>query len=132
MHGEGVMIAGRWAASLLVLTVSAPAWADGDELDLPVPVKVSAREVSAEPAAEPVAEPAARPKQKGEKAKSGYHAVLGSLAIAKDLQIPGAVMSVRLLPTSRALSGETSTPIVLRPRVPGGGGWYGVDIAARF
>jgi hypothetical protein len=90
---------------------------------MPVPVKVDTSSVSTAPATEPTA----RPKQKK---KQSYRAVLGSLAIARDLQIPGApVMSVRLLPTSSALAGETTTPIVVRPRVDGG---YGVNIAARF
>lgn len=119
------MNAGRWAASLIVLTFSAPAWGEEAELNLPVPVKVDSSGASAMPAAEP----AVQPKQRK---KDGYRAVLGSLAIARDLEIPGAVMSVRLLPTSKPLGGESSAPIVLRPRVPGGGGWYGVDIAARF
>jgi hypothetical protein len=116
---------GRWLAALIVLTVSSPAWAEGEEtkLELQVPTKVQASEAFVQPSAEPVV----RPKKK----KNGYRDVLSSLAIAKDLQIPGApVMALRLLPTSRALSGDDSTPIVLRPRVKGGG--YGVDIAARF
>lgn len=62
-----------------------------------------------------------------------YRALLGSLVITRDLQIPGApTMAVRLIPTSGALSGKTS-PVVLRPRVAGAGSsWYGVDVAARF
>jgi hypothetical protein len=112
---------GRWAAAILVLTFTTSAWAE-EELQMPVPVKVDATAVSATPAAEP----AVRPKRK----KQSVRAVLGSLAIARDLQFPGStVMAVRLLPTSSALAGETTTPIVVRPRVDGG---YGVNIAARF
>lgn len=60
----------------------------------------------------------------------GYKALLGHIAICRDLEIPGApAMAVRLLPTSRALAGPTKTPIVLRPRVDGG---YGVHVAASF
>lgn len=112
---------GRWAAAILVLTFTTPAWAE-EELQMPVPVKVDAASVAATPAAEPVA----RPKRK----KQSVRSVLGSLAIARDLQLPGSsVMAVRLLPTSSALAGETTTPIVVRPRVDAG---YGVNIAARF
>lgn len=121
------MVAGRWAASLIVLTFSAPAWAE-EELEMPVPVKVT-ESAAAAPAQPPSTEPGVRSKKR---ASVSYSAVLGSLPIARDLEMPGAVMSLRLLPTSQPLAGESSTPIVLRPRVPGGGGWYGVDIAARF
>lgn len=123
------MVAGRWAASLIVLTVTAPAWAE-EELEMPVPVKVAEAAAAPVVAAPPAAEPAAARSKKSD--KISYSAVLGSLPIARDFAMPGALMSVRLLPTSRPLAGESSTPLVLRPRVPGGGGWYGVDIAARF
>jgi hypothetical protein len=114
---------GRWLAALFVLTLSAPAGAE-EELVLPVPTKVDAVAVAAASSAEP----AARPKKRS----STYREALSSLAIARDFQIPGApLMAVRLLPTSRALSGDGSTPIVLRPRAGGGSG-YGVDLAARF
>jgi hypothetical protein len=119
---------GRWLAALIVLTFSAPAWADEEaQLELRVPTKVDATAVNAAPEAAP--EPTVQLKKRS----SGYGDVLSTLAFARDFQIPGApLMAVRLLPTSRALSGESSTPIVLRPRVSGGGGGYGVDIAARF
>jgi hypothetical protein len=62
-----------------------------------------------------------------------YRTLLGYLVVTRDLQIPGAPsMAVRLIPTARALSGDTS-PIVLRPRVDGAGSsWTGLDIAANF
>jgi hypothetical protein len=119
---------GRWLAALFVLTISAPALADDESaIELRVPTKVSGLAAAASEA--PVEQPAARPKKRA----SVYGDVLSTLTIARDLQIPGApLMAVRLLPTSRALSGESSTPIVLRPRVSGGGSGYGVDIAAQF
>ena len=123
------MVAIRFAAVLVGLSVTAPAFAEepAAELEMPVPVKVDSSAVEAAPA------PVEAPAKKSAAGRSSYRAILGSLAIARDLQIPGApAMAVRLLPTSSALSGESSSPIVLRPRVPGGGGWYGVDIAARF
>ena len=130
VHPEPVEMVGRVAAVLVGLSVTAPAWAEGpaaDELDMPVPVKVDSTAAAAAPA------PAADAPAKKSAGTRSYRAILGSLAIARDLQIPGApAMAVRLLPTSHALAGESSSPIVLRPRVPGGGGWYGVDIAARF
>ncbi len=116
------MAVGRWAAGILILSFASPAWADDAELEMPVPVKVDAASVSVAPSAEP----AARPKKRR---SPSYRAVLGSLAIARDFHIPGSVMALRLLPTSSALAGETTTPIVLRPRVDDG---YGVNIAARF
>lgn len=125
------MVLGRFAVVLAALTVAAPAWADGDDVEMPVPVRVDGEHVAAASAAQPAAQPA-RPSGKRCVGSCSYKALLGSLVITRDLEIPSAPdMSVRLLPTSHAIGGKSS-PIVLRPRVPGGGGWYGVDIAARF
>ena len=119
------MSVGPWAAAILVLSFTAPAWGAEEELQMPVPVQVDGTSRAAAPAAQ-----AAPPANAKKKRTQSYRAVLGSLAIARDLQIPGSsVMAVRLLPTSSALAGDNSTPIVVRPRVDGG---YGLNIAARF
>ena len=72
-------------------------------------------------------------KKKSAESTPSYRTLLGYLVITRDLQIPGAPkMAVRLIPTTKALSGDTS-PIVLRPRLDGAGSsWTGVDIAALF
>jgi hypothetical protein len=72
-------------------------------------------------------------KQKSAASTPSYRSLLGYLVITRDLQIPGApLMAVRLIPTTKALAGDTS-PIVLRPRLDGAGSsWTGLDIAALF
>lgn len=62
----------------------------------------------------------------------GYHKVLSYLIITRDIEVPGTeLLALRLIPTSRALAGNSKTPIVVKPRVLGTS-WYGVDVAARF
>jgi len=58
----------------------------------------------------------------------GYKALLGGIAIAKDIQATESV-SVRVLPTNSSLGGETSAPILVRARVDG---QYGLHLRARF
>ena len=83
----------------------------------------------AEPA---LAKRGAGPKSCGLGSRCSYNALLSSLVITKDLEIPGAPgMALRLIPTKSALAGEASSPIVLKPRVVGTS-WYGLDVAARF
>jgi hypothetical protein len=137
-------------ASLVVQRVAAELTrSDGDgsaqlttgELMLQLPPTLSAETLIAAADATLALQPAqGDAKQKGSApskcdlgSSCSYRAILGYLVITRDLQIPGAPqMAVRLIPTSKALSGDTS-PIVLRPRVDGAGSsWTGVDIAALF
>jgi hypothetical protein len=62
----------------------------------------------------------------------GYHKVLSELIITRDIEVPGTqLLALRLIPTSSALAGTSTSPIVVKPRVLGTS-WYGVDVAARF
>jgi hypothetical protein len=102
---------GRWLAALIVLTVSSPAWAEGEEtkLELQVPTKVQASEGFVQPSAVPVV----RPKRERLPGRSEL------LAIARDCRRRGPSRRYACC-RLRALSGDDSTPIVLRPRVKGG------------
>lgn len=62
----------------------------------------------------------------------GYHKVLSELIITRDIEVPGTqLLALRLIPTSNALAGTSTAPIVVKARVLGTS-WYGVDVAARF
>lgn len=105
------------------------------ELMLQLPPTLSAETLIAAADATQALEAAAPKDAKKKSAAStpSYRTLLGYLVITRDLQIPGAPkMALRLIPTTKALSGDTS-PIVLRPRLDGAGSsWTGVDIAALF
>ena len=69
---------------------------------------------------------------KGARPGLSYSALLGALIITRDLRLPGAsFVALRLIPTRRALGGDSQIPVVVRPRVIGTG-WYGVDALVRF
>jgi hypothetical protein len=68
---------------------------------------------------------------KKKSSKPNYKALLGELVITRDLQLPGSAVSVRVLPTSSAIGGGTSAPIMVRPRVDGSGR-YGFHMVASF
>jgi len=70
-------------------------------------------------------------RQKSSKSKINYKQILGGLVITRDLQLPGSAVSVRVLPTSTAIGGGTSAPIMVRPRVDGSGR-YGFHMVATF
>lgn len=70
------------------------------------------------------------PQEKQAKSRIDYKALFGKLAIARDLQIPGApTMTFRLIPQSGP--GTNGAPLVLSPRIVGSS-WYGLDFAAHF
>jgi hypothetical protein len=129
------------AAAALVAERAQPIRSDRtpEQSELPLTLSAETQAALAELGASPAgAESGQRRSEASRKSCSlgescSYSSLLGSLVITRDLQIPGApTMAVRLIPTARALSGETS-PVVLRPRVAGAGSsWYGVDVAARF
>ena len=105
------------------------------DLAVPLPEPVVMPQGSSLQAAEAVAAksaPAAPTSRCALGSRCAYKALLGYLVITNDLEIPGAPgMALRLIPTKSALAGETSSPIVLKPRVVGTS-WYGLDVAARF
>lgn len=116
------------------MTLSAPALAEepvesygrAELSELPETLKLPSHTVTT-PSAE-----APRPtKAKRKAAAPNYKAILGELVITRDLQVPGSAVSVRVLPTSSAIGGGTSAPIMVRPRVDGSGR-YGFHMVASF
>jgi hypothetical protein len=68
----------------------------------------------------------------GGRAPLGFPGFFRGLVVTRDLILPGApFLALRLIPTRRALGGDTQVPIVLRPKVMATG-WYGLDLMARF
>jgi hypothetical protein len=122
------------ALGFLVMTLAAPALAEEPAADygrkelsqLPQSLNLPSHAVET-PSAE-----APRP-AKAKKKSSGpnYKAILGELVITRDLQVPGSAVAVRVLPTSSAVGGGTSAPIMVRPRVDGSGR-YGFHMVASF
>jgi hypothetical protein len=61
-----------------------------------------------------------------------YSRAFSALVVTRDLVLPGMpFLGVRLIPTRRALGGESQIPIVFRPLVIGAGS-VGLDATARF
>lgn len=135
----------RFAVALVVLTVSAPAFADESPAsasaslnapesitELPASLRVPSS-VLARMTARTETSTAEKRKTKGSCTKigCGYKAILGNLVITRDFQASEDV-SVRVLPTAHALGGDdASTAILLRPRV-NGAGQYGLHLRAKF
>jgi hypothetical protein len=122
------------AFGFLVMTLSAPALAEepvrsygrAEMSELPESLKLPSHSVST-PSAE-----APRPTKANKKSSApNYKALLSELVITRDLQVPGSAVSVRMLPTSSAIGGGTSAPIMVRPRVDGSGR-YGFHMVASF
>ncbi len=61
---------------------------------------------------------------------ASYRGLLNDLVIARDLEIPGVPLGVRLIPSRSALAGP-SARIALIPRFVGTS-WYGAEIVASF
>jgi hypothetical protein len=74
---------------------------------------------------------APRPQKAKKKSAPNYKALLSELVITRDLQLPGSAVSVRVLPTSSAIGGGSTAPIMVRPRVDGSGR-YGFHMVASF
>jgi hypothetical protein len=125
------------ALGALVVAISAPALAEepresygrADMSQLPENLKVVPADavVQSSPSAD-----APRPaQQKAKKKGINYKQILGGLVITRDLQVPGSAVAVRVLPTSSAIGGGSSAPIMVRPRVDGEGR-YGFHMVASF
>ncbi len=119
----------------LAFLASSPAWAEGPAdsynreslTELPSNLRLPTDAVTPAPAAD-----APRANVKKSKGSSlSYKALLGGLVITRDLVVPGSAVSVRVLPTSSAIGGGSSAPILLRPRVDGSGR-YGFHMVAKF
>ncbi|GMV19689.1 MAG: hypothetical protein AMXMBFR56_79130 [Polyangiaceae bacterium] len=130
----------RLAAAFLVLAVSSPALAEetprrfdlAPKAELPVSLRVPASVLAQVGADQDQGPPRKKPKRNRPDCNQngcGYKALLGGIAIAKDIQATEQV-SVRVIPTTNSLGGEqASTPIVVRARVDG---QYGLHLRAKF
>jgi hypothetical protein len=68
----------------------------------------------------------------GSRSSLSLRDLLGALVITRDLEMPGApFLGLRVIPTKKALSGESLIPFILRPRLIATS-WYGLDVTARF
>jgi len=135
----------RFACALVVMAVSAPAFAEEpatpshgygvpDSIsELPASLRLPSSELlKIEATVAPVS-----PKRKHKSRAGcnengcGYKAILGNLVITRDIQASRDV-SLRVLPTAHALGGDdAATPFLLRPRVDGSGR-AGLDFRAKF
>lgn len=129
----------RLVAAVLVLAVSSPALAEETKqgfdaapaTELPASLRVPASVLAHVGADQDQGPPRKKPKRKRPDCNQngcGYKALLGGIAIAKDIQATEKV-SVRVIPTTNSLGEEASTPIVVRARVDG---QYGLHLRAKF
>lgn len=116
------------------MTLAAPALAEeptgsyarSELSELPETLKLPSHAVET-----PTADAPRPQKTKKKSSAPNYKALLGELVITRDLQVPGSAVSVRVLPTSSAIGGGSSAPIMVRPRVDGSGR-YGFHMVASF